>query len=256
MEPHSVILRAPPLRADVYHLRRAIDGLGYTRHPPFDGADWTRPDVAWGSVRVPLAQEDMSSIEETVARTVLDPMTHAGHVLWSHLKGPQFEVTQERGAWVVTLSNPKSNAEWLADAGLPNSAATWSGMEAADRRVRVVLRALADVAHAREAIDGVSPLVATVEHQADWFEAAEHIARNAAEHWLSPLAPTGRALLPHMRAPYYAVEFCPADHPDYGALRDVCFVTLTALTGDAEWAAEEGPREARAQFLRGLRGRR
>jgi hypothetical protein len=263
MEPLGlrVILRAPPLRADVYHLRRAIDGLGYPRHHPLDGSEWSNPNVAWGSVRL---TEDAPP--DAVARATLDPMTHAGHVLWSHLRGPQFELTTEGDAVVITLSNPKSDAEWLRDAGLRNSDATWRDMDRVDRRLRVVLRA--DVAHAREAIDrlrssrfydaewdedGSMCLLSTsVPSHTDWFDGAEHIAQRAAETWLSPRAWIGRALSPHMKGPHTALSFCGADDPRYGDHRDVCFITLSALWSDDEWTLHRAAREERAAWRRSL----
>jgi len=267
MEPRVIILRAPPLRTDVYHLRRAIDGLGYPHHHPLDGSEWSKPNVAWGSVR--LADDGLSV--EALARATLDPMSHAGHVLWSHLRGPQFNLTNEGDAVVVTLSNPKSDAEWLRDAGLSNSAATWRDMDrVVDRRLRVVLRA--DVPHVREAInrlrssrfyaykaewdeDGSMCLLSTwVPSDKDWFHGAEHIARRAAEQWLSPNAWIGCALSPHMKGPHTVLAFCGAEDPRYSDHRDVCFITLSAAWSDDEWVHNQAAREARAAWVRSLRG--
>jgi hypothetical protein len=305
MQSHQswkVVLRAPPLRVDVYHLRRAIDGMGYTRYHPLDGSEWANKDVAWGSVcildmhdAVAYSLDEAMGIAHAEVQRLLDPMTHSGHVLWSHLKGPQFEVDSsdetKKSVVFVTLLNPKSNTEWMRDNErlIAKNTDPWRHMETVDRQLRVVLRVppmRADVTHAREAIDSLrsssssatmvasgaewtDPTTATataagqtesclllstcVSNDKDWFDEAEHIARSEAEKWLSPLAWTGRVLLPHMRAPTYEVDFCEADRPYYRDYRDTCFITLTALKSDDEWVAGQSFREERERFIQELR---
>ena len=267
MEPRRrVVLRAPPLRADVYHLRLAIDQLGYPSDHSSDSYAFSNPNRAWGSVRL---LEDASRDEaEDAARAALDPMTNDGHMLWPHLKGPQFELSIDRDAFTITLTHPKSNREWLADTGLPNTDATWARMAELERGLRFVLRA--DTAHAREAIEALSrsrfasdfkpwsepgamllrSTSVPLEH--DWFAFARDVARSWAETWLSPRTWIGHALAPHMRGPHhYEVSFGAPD-----GQRDVCFITLTNLPSDDEWAQDREAREEHATWGRSLRGGR